>query len=349
MMKKYVSVCVVLPFLAISSELSLAGAASQARLVQPAMGTIVEITVSTNKDDQYANEAAKKAFEALKDVERRFSAYIPESELSRLNREAPFADMPVSQEMEELLSICRKVNTVLPKFDPTVGPLIKLWGFYDRGASGKVPSQKEIEAAVQKVGFGNIAVKDSKVRYLKEGITLDAGAVAKGYGVDKAAQVLAGYDINWAIINAGGDIRLVKIPDSKDFWRVGVKNPVDPTDIFAVVKLMADESIVTSGDYENYLDKEGKRYCHIFDPQTGMPMEGVLSVTVVCRQSAAFADALATGFFASGKETAEKVLGQNQLEGVGVLIVYRGIIDKPFIWCSDSIKDRVEILSKNLD
>ncbi len=274
------------------------------------MGTVVEITL---RED--APEAASAAFDEIARLEAIFTTYRKDSELSRINAAAP-EPVRVSPEVAEAVELAFRVCELTDgAFDPTVGPLVRLWNFSE---GGRVPRKEELEQALAFVGCHNIRLdKDAMtVALSRKGVSLDLGGIAKGYIVDKALEVLKERGIEWAIINAGGDVTFYSVDPSERF-RVGIRHP-DRADGLLGTILVGSGSVATSGDYERYFIKDGVRYHHILDPRTGMPARGLRSVTVVSKE-AYLADALATAIFVMGKDKGLELA--EKMEGLDALVV----------------------------
>lgn len=180
-------------------------------------------------------------------------------------------------------------------FDITVGPLTELWGFPSR--SCRVPRPEEVEAVLPLVGMGKISFGE-KALVLQPGMKLDWGGIAKGKGVDLAARALSSLGIKRGFINAGGDLYCWGTNPDRQDWRVGIKNPRQRG--YLGVLFITDTGVATSGDYQRYFEKEGRRYHHIFDPATGYPAQGKRSVTVIGPE-AVLCDALSTALFVSSE------------------------------------------------
>jgi thiamine biosynthesis lipoprotein len=171
------------------------------------------------------------------------------------------------------------------------------WRF-DEG--GRVPSGEEITAALAAVGSGKMQLDPAQgsVRFLLPGMKIDLGAIGKGYAVDRAVQVLRDEGIKSAIVDAGGDLRLLGSRPGKDFWRIGVRHPREASRLLLNLELV-DTAIVTSGDYERFFMDGDDRHHHLIDPRTGYPAALCQSVTVVAAETAD-ADAYATAAFVLG-------------------------------------------------
>jgi thiamine biosynthesis lipoprotein len=269
------------------------------------MGTVVEITVS-GASEKTARAAMSEAFDAMGRVDRDFSWSNPAGELARLNSSASGRAQKVVPEMlrvlEEALEIAEASGGA---FDPTIGPLARLWNFE---GGGVVPGDEAIASAMAKVGFMNLDLdpESSEVGFRVDGMQVDLGGIAKGLAIDLAAGVLMGHGVRSAIVDAGGDLRLIGAGPGRDFWRIGVQDPRDASRMLLSLDL-AGVSVATSGDYERFFERDGVRYHHLLDPATGRPARGCRSVTVVA-PTALEADACATAAFVLGPERGVRFL-----------------------------------------
>lgn len=248
-----------------------------------AMGSTFSIVVYTN-DTQRADEATQAAFAEARRLDQMLSNYKPDSELSGVNRKAADGPVKVSAELFQLLQTCFDLSRESAgAFDMTVGPLMKLWGFY-RG-EGHVPYADAIARVMQHVGYRNVVLdkKEQTVRFLKPGIELDPGGVGKGYAIDRMAAILKQHGVSSGLLSAGGSsIYGIGAPaDEARGWRIAIQDPLDSSKSAAVV-FLKDNSLSTSGGYEKFFEADGKMYSHIMDPRTGYPVKGVLAVSVVC-------------------------------------------------------------------
>jgi thiamine biosynthesis lipoprotein len=227
--------------------------------------------------------AAEQASEEVKRIDQLLSNYLPDSELSKVNREAYQHPVPVSHELFDLLSECLDYSRKSEgSFDITVGPLMKVWGFYK--GSGHLPHRAEIRTALEQIGYANVELDPvhSTVRFRKQQMSLDPGGVGKGYAVDKMVAVLRANGITCALVSGGGSsiYGIGAPPDDPRGWYIRIRDPKDEKKTAAEVYLK-NNSVSTSGNYEKFFFAEGKLYSHIMDPRTGYPSEGVLSVSVI--------------------------------------------------------------------
>ncbi|HHT9119989.1 MAG TPA: FAD:protein FMN transferase [Candidatus Hypogeohydataceae bacterium YC41] len=295
----------------------------EARLI---MGTYAEVSLyAPNKEA--ASEAIKAAFGEMERLDRLMSNYKPESELSKINREA--GKGPVDCDGELLAIIERSLhysNLTQGAFDITVEPLVNLWGFYDGKVS--IPSQEDIKSVLPAVSYKNIIIQKQagsesasggkgSVSFNNPSTRLDLGAIGKGYAVDRAVEALKDNGIEAACVNLGGNIYALGSPPGRDCWKIGVQHPREKGRLLGHLELK-DCAVATSGDYERFFNVNGKRYCHILDPRTGWPVEGMVSVTVVA-PDATEADALSTSVFVLGEENGRELL--ESLKGTSAIVV----------------------------
>ena len=250
--------------------------------VTEAMGTTFTIEMyGTNRTTM--DSAAKNAFAEVHRLDNLLSNYIPSSKLSILNQRAAEAPVRVSSELFDLLKICMEDGRQSEgTFDITVGPLMKVWGFYKD--SGHLASPEKVRRAMQAVGWRNIALDPTtlSVRFKRRGVNLDLGGVGKGYAVDRMVQTLKRDGMKSALVSAGGSsiYGIGAPPDDPRGWSIRIRDPKNGENTAGQVKLK-DASISTSGGYEKFFWADGKLYSHIMDPRTGFPAEGVLSVSIV--------------------------------------------------------------------
>lgn len=247
-----------------------------------AMGTTFVIEMY-GTDEHLMRNAADQAFAEVCRLDRMLSNYIDDSELSRINRCAGKNPAKVSREFLDVLRACEKYSRQSDgTFDITVGPLMKVWGFYK--GSGRLPSQAEIQIALENVGYQNVELDSSNltVRFKKPGVNLDPGGLGKGYAVDRMVAVLLRNGIDSALVSAGGSsiFGIGAPPSDPRGWYIRIRDPREESRTAAEVYLKND-SISTSGNYEKFFWANGKLYSHIMDPRTGYPSEGMLSVSII--------------------------------------------------------------------
>lgn len=318
MKKALVYVTVILLFFAgglyFSTEKSIEPKVT--KKVKFALGTIIEFTIK-DEEDSTADKAINEAYAEILRIDSIFTDYSEQSEIGKLNLEKPAFDT-LSSEVYSLFVKSRelwlKTNGA---FDITLGELVTLWGFKIKDAELVkeivLPDKKEILDAVNRTGMSKIYLQAPDKIYLN-GMKgqFDLGAIAKGYAVDKACEVLEKMGIKNYLVNAGGDVR-----GTGSEWVTGVQHPRQK-DKLAVIVNINGSAIATSGDYEQFFEKDGVRYHHILNPKTGFPANDLMSVTVIAPDLTT-ADALATGFFVMGYKEAIKLA--DSLENVECYII----------------------------
>ena len=246
------------------------------------MGTTFSV-VAYGTDSAQLEASAQAAMDEAHRLDRLLSNYLPDSEWSRVNREAAERPVAVSAELFDLLSACLDYSRRSEgAFDITVGPLMKVWGFYK--GEGLLPRPAEISQALNRVGYQHLVLDVARrtVQFDRPGVEIDPGGIGKGYAVDRMVDVLRRRGVGIALVSAGGSsvYGLGAPPDGPDGWPVPIRAPGDPHATAATVRLK-NESISTSGSYERFFRAGGRVYSHIMDPRTGYPAQGTASVSVV--------------------------------------------------------------------
>jgi len=274
-----------------------------------ALGTICTVNLfEKGKPELYG-----RVFSRLRELEDIFSANKEGTDLDRINKNAGLAPVEAGFELIEVLEKALKYAEISGGFfDPSIGPLIKLWGIGTD--TPRIPGEEEIRAARELINFRDIEINhDERTVFLKRsGMALDLGAIAKGYAADELSKLLVGEGVERAIIDLGGDIFVMGERAGKGGgnWRIGIQDPLKERGVYLGVLGAKNRSVVTSGTYERFFEEGGKRYHHIFSVESGFPVEnGLLSVTVVS-DKCADADALSTAAFALGWERGRDLISQ---------------------------------------
>ena len=267
-----------------------------------------------------ANAAMEAAFAEIGRLDRLLSTYKADSELSRLNREGSRGWVPVSAETRNLVNRALGFASASDgAFDPTVGPLVQLWGF--KQMDYRFPSEEAIAKAKERVGYRHVEVDPARgIRFRRAGIEVELGAIAKGYAVDRAVGILKDRGMTTARVDAGGNQGIWGQPPEGERWLFGVRHPRRDGDVLGWTSLQSG-GISTSGDAERGFWRDGVRYGHVIDARTGKPSQGVLSVTVVARD-AETADALSTALYVLGPDRGSQLLAR--MPGAEALWVMAG-------------------------
>ncbi len=281
------------------------------------MGSRFDITVVADNETQ-GNGYIDLAVAEIKRIETMISSWNEQSETSAIIRNAGNHPVKTNKELYDLITRAIKISELTNgAFDITYASMDKIWK-YD-GSMTKLPSEEEVAKSVSKVGFQNIVLNpEQQTVFLKnEDMRIGFGAIGKGFAADKAKTLLVEKGVDAGIINASGDLTTWGTQPDGSPWMVGITNPLNKNKVFSWFPL-DNNAVVTSGNYEKYVEFNGKRYTHIIDPRTGRPVTGLTSATVFAPK-AELADALATSVFVMGIETGLDFI--NQLPGVECVIV----------------------------
>ena len=273
------------------------------------LGTVVEVQIRET-DRKKAETSIEKAFSEIKTVDDLFSTYNEDSHIWKLNHNQATL-INVDPEIFSLMVICDSIfNLTYGSFYVSLNKLLTTWGF--DGDDLSLPSDDKLSGALLNSGWNNIKLLEKNSFKRPAGTELNFGAIAKGYAVDKAVNVLIKLGINSALVNAGGEIKTIG-----DDWVIGIRHPRNQNQIIEKVN-PGGMSVATSGDYEKYFELDGKRYHHILNPKTGYPADSLISVTVL-NKSCTIADALATAVFVLGQAKGMRLI--ENLPGTEVMII----------------------------
>ena len=264
------------------------------------MDTLCEISCYS-PDGNKAVRAIDEAFKEMQRIEKVFSKFDENSELSKINKIAGLENIKVSEEAFRLTERAIYYSRISDgAFDVTVAPLMETWGFVRKHKS--MPGEDDIKNALKSVGYKNIELDSKKlsIRFLNKDTKIDFGGIAKGYAIDRARDVLVSNGIKNGLVNLGGNIFALGNAPGKKNWKIGVQDPRNKSRLLYSFEL-TDMAISTSGNYERFFEIGGKRYSHIMNPLTGEPCQGIISVTVAL-DSAERADALSTAIFVMGEK-----------------------------------------------
>ncbi len=299
------------------------------------MDTLVQMKVY----GENAEDVIDKSFERLRLIENDMSKTIKESDIYKINK-AEGKSVSIGADTFRVLEKALYYSKITEgKFDPSIGPLVSLWGIGTKDA--RVPTEKELAKAKSLVNYSWVQLNPANkvVKLEKQGMSLDLGAIAKGYAADEVRDILEEEGIKSAYINLGGNVLVIGGKPDDSSWKVGVQDPRrNRGNVMGVVEVK-DKTIVTSGNYERYFEENGVIYHHIIDPTTGFPARsGIISVSIVSNDSFD-ADALSTSVFILGEEKGLELI--NKLENVEAIIIREdlGII------ITDGLKDKVKISS----
>jgi len=267
------------------------------------MGTTYSVKIAGLSANLEPDSLQAEIVQSLDRVNALMSTYRPDSELSRFNAGRSIDWVQVSAELAGLVDEARRISDLSEgAFDVTVGPIVNLWGFGPEEVPAGPPEDDAIQAAIERTGYRKLGVRTEPpaLRKSRPDIYVDLSAIAKGYGVDRLAELLERNGIDSYLVEIGGEVRGKGLKPDRKPWRVAIELP-DPArrDIYRVVPLR-DAAMATSGDYRNFYERDGRRYSHSIDPTTGRPVTHTLASVTVIDTDCAIADALATALLVLG-------------------------------------------------
>ncbi len=231
--------------------------------------------------DALADEATAAAIADVRRIEAKYSRYRDDSVTAAINRAAGGAPVAIDPETAALLAYADQCHRLSGgRFDVTSGVLRRAWDF--RRSPPRLPHGATLAALCALVGWDEVEWDDRSVRLPRSGMEIDFGGVGKEYAADRAAAILAERGVGHALVNLGGDVRALGGQADGTPWRVGVRHPraTDAGTAIASIEI-ADGAVATSGDYERYIEVDGRRYCHLLDPRSGWPVRAWQSISVV--------------------------------------------------------------------
>lgn len=266
-------------------------------------GTLVDVSIY-GKDEAQARAAVGEVLQEFQRLHDRLHAWQP-SELSELNAViAKGEGKAVSLELAAMLRDAARLSEQSGGlFNPSIGGLIGLWGFQSDEFQPLLPDAERVAALVAaNPRMGDIVFDGDKVSSRNKAVKLDLGGYAKGYALDRAAELLRKRGVDNALVNIGGNVMALGRHGDRP-WRVGIQHP-RKSGALATMELRDGEAVGTSGDYQRYFELDGKRYCHLIDPRSGWPVQGVQAVTILTRgpRAGLLSDAASKPLFVAGKD-----------------------------------------------
>ena len=284
------------------------------------MGTTYSIKIKTA--DTVVNQEKIRADieKILLEINQKMSTYIVDSELSVINFSNSLDSNLISDDLFKVISHANTISkTTNGAFDITVGPLVNLWGFGPNKSENKIPSNEEIELIKKNIGYKKIYLnkETTSIKKLHPDLYVDLSGIAKGFAVDKIALYLNSYNLENYLVEIGGELIAKGTNEDNEVWQIGIENP---NNNLAKIIGLKDIAMATSGDYRNYFEKNGVRYSHTINPNTGKPIKHKLASVTVLDKTAMNADALATAFMVLGP--AKTIELANELK-IGVYLIIK--------------------------
>lgn len=282
------------------------------------MGNRFELSV-VSEDAAWADGCIQEAIGEIQRIENLFTTFSESSQVNKINAKAGLEPVQVDREVVELILRSKKISTLTQgAFDISYGSIDKrLWNFDTRMTA--LPDRATARRLVRLINFRNVIVdeKASTVFLKEKGMRIGFGGIGKGYAAGRAKQLLQEKGVRSGVVNAAGDLTAWGLqPDGRP-WTIGIADPNSAQEIFSSL-VITDTAIATSGNYEKYALIDGKKYAHTIDPKTGLPVQGIKSVTVICRD-AEIADAMATPLMIMGIRAGLALV--NQLNGLECIMI----------------------------
>ena len=297
----------------------------------PVMGTRFTVKVVGLPESMDVETLGREIGQQLLEVDALMSTYRADSELSRFNRSDQTDWFDVSPDTAAVIGQAGRIAVLTGgAFDVTMGPVINLWSFGPDEAEARVPQPEQLERAAARTGYQKVEVRTSPpaLKKSRADLSIDLSGIAKGFAVDKIAELLQSRGIDNYMVEVGGEIRANGHNREGHPWRIAVESPLPGVRKIHRTLGLNDSGMATSGDYRDYFEKDGVRYCHIIDPRTARPITHKLASASVLAPSCMRADALATGLMVLGPEEGYKLAIR---EGLAVLFIIKddtGFIEK---------------------
>lgn len=309
------------PFLSLAACDGADRGRSLTQLSGPTMGTTYQVKITDKPAHVDINRLAADVEHILETVNRQMSTYQPDSEISRFNAQRGQSWTAVSPDTVSVAAEALRIAALTDgAFDPTVGPLVDLWGFGAGGDGLRVPARRRIDGLRAGIGHDKVrtAMAPPGLGKAAGRVRMDLCGIAKGFGVDKLARHLERIGVGHYLVEIGGELRGRGWNPRGGAWRVGIERPAPaPGGVQRVVRLDGG-GLATSGDYRIFFEEKGRRYSHILDPRTGRPVDhGLASVTVIAPTTIE-ADGLSTAFMVLGTDDGLKLA---EREGIAAFFI----------------------------
>jgi thiamine biosynthesis lipoprotein len=279
------------------------------------MGTTYSVKFVADTEVPVSPEAMQTQIDALLvNINQLMSTYIESSELSLLNKAPANVPFVLSSQTSEVLTEAIRLYTLSDgALDVTVGPLVNLWGFGPNAKPETIPSQEELIQLRDYVGIDKFNFNFNTVTKSHDKVYIDLSTVAKGYAVDKIAELLISNGLTNYLVEIGGEMRVSGHKPNQENWHIAIEKPITGQRAIQSIIHIGDKALASSGDYRNYFEQDGIRYSHLINPNTGYPIQhNLVSVTVIADKSM-IADGLATALIILGAEKGMALAEENQI------------------------------------
>lgn len=269
------------------------------------MGTTYSVKYRPTQDTPSLQALQIEVDALLAEINHTMSTYDPESELSHFNQLRTTDWVSASAPLRDVLKAALEIGAQSEgAFDVTVGPLVNLWGFGPEVHPDRIPLETDIAAARARSGLDKITLSETQpgIRKNRPDVFLDLSGIAKGYGVDRVAELMTAHGIEHFMVEIGGEIRVRGFKEQDTPWRIAIEKPLSGERSVHTILALSDIALATSGNYRNFFEIAGRRYSHTIDPTTGWPVDNHLVSVTVLAETSMRADAWATAFQVLGPE-----------------------------------------------
>ncbi|MGQ9830608.1 MAG: FAD:protein FMN transferase [Thermochromatium sp.] len=287
------------------------------------MGTDYSVKIARPPEGLSAETLEPELIRVLDGVIAEISTYDPNSELSRLNANPSTDWIPISQNLLAVIAEGQRLAELTDGvYDVTIGPLINLWGFGPERRPHRVPSESEIQAARERVGYRKLEWRHSPpaVRKARGDLFIDLSSLGEGYGVDRIVAWLESRGVTDYLVAIAGTIRTKGTNAQGRPWGIAIEQPLPERRVVHRVIPVSGRAVSTSGDYRNFFEQDGKRYSHEIDPMTGTPVDRKLGSVTVIGDVGLVADGLATALMVLGEE---RGLALAEAQGIAAYFIVR--------------------------
>ena len=294
------------------------------------MGTRYRVTISGDGRGTDADHLQAGVEDVLETVNRQMSTYRPDSELSRFNAAVETSWVDTSSAVTHVASRALEISrSTGGAFDPTIAPLVDLWGFGPGAQTASLPDAARIRATLQRTGYAGVDTASGAIRKARPDLHLDLSGIGKGFAVDQVAEYLESAGAEHFLVDIGGDMRARRTSADRAAWRIGIEKPATGRRTVHRIIALGDGAVATSGDYRNFFQSGGARYSHIIDPRTGKPVDHDLASVTVIAPTAEEADAWSTALMVLGPGAGPQLAERSGIAAYFITRTEDGLADRP--------------------
>ena len=296
------------------------------------MGTSYSIKLTPAPDATVRAALQRQVEQRLDEINAQMSTYRPDSDISRFNRTPDTDWQPQPGSIVALVEQAGEISRISEgRYDITVGPLVNLWGFGNRGGRRTAPTQEEISSALQRVGYRRLHTRLDPPALRKDvaGLEIDLSSIAKGWAVDQLAELVEATGIGNFLVEIGGEVRAQGEKSPGNPWRIAIEQPSYDSRVVQRVIELRNTAMATSGHYRNFFIDGDQLYSHTINPETGQTIRHRLASVTVLAEDCATADAWATALMALGEKRAARLADSLGLKALFILRAGDGLAERP--------------------